>query len=92
MDANFESHEVFTRAFSSLYGIHPLKYRKNRKEICLVGMNFYRKLIKSKINIILLEHAPYSFCRLSHKKRTNPESLIPFSHIMQSTGLEPVPS
>lgn len=35
MDANFQSHEVFTRAFYSLYGITPSEYRKSRNEIIL---------------------------------------------------------
>ncbi len=33
MDARFESHEVFTRAFKSLYGVTPSDYKKNRKEM-----------------------------------------------------------
>lgn len=35
MDANFQFHEVFTRAFTSLYGITPIQYRKSRDEILL---------------------------------------------------------
>lgn len=49
MDANFNSHETFTRAFTSLYGISPLKYRKNRKEILLYeNFNNLGKSIKNR--------------------------------------------
>src|SRR5471030_64776 len=49
MDANFQSHEVFTRAFTSLYGISPLKYRRNRNEILLYEkFNDYIKCIEKK--------------------------------------------
>lgn len=47
--AGFNSHEVFTRAFTSLYGISPLKYRKNRKEILLYErFNNFGKSIKNR--------------------------------------------
>lgn len=49
MDAGFNSHEVFTRAFTSLYGISPIKYRKNRKEILLYeNFNTFGKSIKNR--------------------------------------------
>lgn len=53
MDANFQSHEVFTRAFTSLYGIPPLKYRKNRNEIFLYEkFTEFGTYIKEKFNYI----------------------------------------
>lgn len=33
IEAGFNSHEVFTRAFNQLYGVSPTKYRKDRKEM-----------------------------------------------------------
>jgi AraC family transcriptional regulator len=33
VDAGFDSQEVFTRAFSSLYGTTPLQYRRSRREL-----------------------------------------------------------
>lgn len=33
LEAGFNSHEVFTRAFNQLYGISPSKYRSERKEM-----------------------------------------------------------
>jgi AraC family transcriptional regulator len=35
ISAGFESQEVFTRAFTKLYGITPAKYRKNRKDFLI---------------------------------------------------------
>ena len=35
MDYHFESHEVFTRAFTTLYGLVPSSYRKQRTDILL---------------------------------------------------------
>lgn len=53
MDANFQSHEVFTRAFTSLYGTSPLKYRKSRNEILLFEkINEFGESIKDKFEYI----------------------------------------
>lgn len=53
MDANFQSHEVFTRAFLSLYGVTPLEYRKNRNDIMLYEeFNSLGKCIKDEFRYI----------------------------------------
>jgi AraC family transcriptional regulator len=33
LDCGFESQEVFTRAFQALYGVTPVNYRRNRREL-----------------------------------------------------------
>lgn len=54
VDAGFNSHETFTRAFTRLYGIGPKKYRLNRKDIdvfsnySLFGKNIENKYLKCK--------------------------------------------
>lgn len=67
LDASFNSHEVFTRAFYSHYGMTPLEYRKNRKEILLYDrFNRFGEDIKD--NFKYIEGDIYIQVRIVEKK------------------------